>query len=1127
MPEPFEILNEAGIHLQFSPAGHLQAIRHETVLINQLIPLAVEDSLMRLVARVKGSPRQVIPLIGLTANLTQRQVTTNSVTWKGATHGLEHTVSLLLHAQLPVWYWRVHLRNAGETALNLDVLYGQDLGLAHINAVTNNEAYVCQYIDHLPVETQSLGPIILSRQNQAQSGNRFPWIAQGCLDGAAAYGTDGFQFFGHDHRVTGLPAAWENDLPSRCLQYEFAYISLQSREFQLAPGEERTLTFFASFSPDHPKASSQDDIAEVLNRNSPQPQPAGEQRDLPATTAATIFCAAPSITGQTLTRAQCHENFPGPWRNVEERDGERHSVFHGENRHAITRAKEALVERPHGHILRSGSALWPENDVLGTTVYAAGIFNAQVFLGNTNLARFLSVVRNPLNVTRTSGQRVFVNLDGQWRQLGVPSAFDLGLRDARWIYYLGDDVIEARTWCWPDRPATTLELRSLSGRPLEFLVTHHLALGKDEQSMPGEIFFDATAGAISCLPATETLLHRHMPGIGLAIMADAAAKIARLGGSELLGDAEKFGPAPLVALQTKAVAQCSITLTSFGPSEKSLADLPREIRSSLQQENNLSEAAALPLEDLRLKHASDEGVARVSEIAPWFAHNAANHLATPHGLEQYGGAAWGVRDVCQGPAEWLLAAGRYAEVRRILLDVFAQQYGDDGSWPQWYMHPPFDFIRQEHSHGDIPFWPLKALCDYVEAANDFSILRERVAYRARPNEAQGRPAESLAEHVDRIIEHYRQRCLAPTALINYGDGDWDDTLQPADPSLRSTLVSSWTVALVYHAFRLWRDVCLRANETTRAEALAPILGNIRDDFRRLLIIDGQVCGFALEVDDKFQPLLHPADTHTGIRHRLLPMTRAILAELFDPDEARHHAELVREHLLFPDGVRLMSSPVPYRGGVETIFKRAESAANFGREIGLQYVHAHLRYAEAMAKLGDADALWRALQVVNPVRLDALLPNAAPRQANTYFSSSDGDFADRYAAAAQFDRLRDGTVAVKGGWRIYSSGPGLYLHKLVTCLLGWRESFGEIVLDPVLPTALDGLTARLSFAGKAIEVQYRVRSQAHTPKAITVNDRPFTAFRPLESAYRSGGIALSGPAFSAALDRPLNRVQVQL
>jgi 1,2-beta-oligoglucan phosphorylase len=40
---------------------------------------------------------------------------------------------------------------------------------------------------------------------------------------------------------------------------------------------------------------------------------------------------------------------------------------------------------------------------------------------------------------------------------------------------------------------------------------------------------------------------------------------------------------------------------------------------------------------------------------PWLAHNAMIHLTVPHGLGQYTGAAWGTRDVCQGPVEFLLA----------------------------------------------------------------------------------------------------------------------------------------------------------------------------------------------------------------------------------------------------------------------------------------------------------------------------------------------------------------------------------------------------------------------------------------------------------------------------------------
>jgi len=234
------------------------------------------------------------------------------------------------------------------------------------------------------------------------------------------------------------------------------------------------------------------------------------------------------------------------------------------------------------------------------------------------------------------------------------------------------------------------------------------------------------------------------------------------------------------------------------------------------------------------------------------------------------------------------------------------------------------------------------------------------------------------------------------------------------------------------------------------------------------------------------------------------MTRAVLAELFTPDEARRHLDIVARELRFPDGVRLMSEPATYHGGRERLFKRADTAANVGREIGLQYVHAHLRYAQAMAKVGDADALWWALQVCNPVGLSAIVSNAAPRQSNVYFSSSDADFGDRVEAAARWSELRAGTVAVRGGWRLYSSGPGLFLHTVRGCLLGVRETFGDIVFDPVLPHGLDGLSATLTLLGRLVELRYRVRRGNFGPSTIVVNGVPLPLTSRERNPYRPGG-----------------------
>jgi CRISPR-associated protein Csx3 len=323
--------------------------------------------------------------------------------------------------------------------------------------------------------------------------------------------------------------------------------------------------------------------------------------------------------------------------------------------------------------------------------------------------------------------------------------------------------------------------------------------------------------------------------------------------------------------------------------------------------------------------------------------------------------------------------------------------------------------------------------------------------------------------------------------VNYGDGDWDDTLQPADPAMRTRMVSAWTVALAYQTFHGLAEASRRRGDGARASRLDGLLERMRADFRRVLMPGGTVAGFAVREDDgTFRPLLHPADRVTGIRYRLLPMTRAVLALLLTPDEARHHLDIVARELRFPDGVRLMSEPSGYHGGLQRLFRRADTAANVGREIGLAYVHAHLRYAEAMARVGDAEALWWALRVANPVGLGATVPHAVPRQSNVYFSSSDADFADRVEAAARWNELRTGAVAVRGGWRLYSSGPGLYLHAVRSSLLGVRESFGDVIFDPVLPRCLDGLRARSRLHGRPVEMRYRVRDAVHGASRISVN-----------------------------------------
>jgi cellobiose phosphorylase len=1132
-----ELQAHDGLKAQLLPNGALHAIRHEGTLINQFLPGPAEDGLFRLLLRWRTREGAIswTPVVGPSCEFVHTGPT--SASWETSTAvGLESATSLEMHPRLDAWAWRVNVRNTSKLSLSVDMLTAQDLGLADEPAVRNNEAYNSQYIDLLPVHDEALGWTILARQNQAMAEGRFPWLAHACTGGAIAFCTDGIQFFGKDHRITGEPAAVRlSSLPSKRLQYECALAGLQTRTQELAPDESVEFVFVSRYLADHPTASGEEDIA--LIRELP---PVDSNISAPKTRAAPG--RRPSISSHFVDSQWSHgaaptENdwsmwFPGARRHEERgTDGQVHSFFHGNETHVVSRAKEASILRPHGHILRSGTFDWIDNAQFGVTSYAAGIFGAQAYLGNPNLGRLLSVVRNSLGVARASGQRVFLRRnDGAWHQLGVPSAFVMQAGEMRWIYVLDNCTLEARVWCSRNLSASYLSLEVTEGDELEFLVTHQLSLGEAEFVNRGDATIFADAGWAELFPDGESNLRIAQPGACFAIAAADPNTLSELGGDGLLypDGVERGGP--YVTLRSMPGRKFGVIMLGTNDGKGRLPSAVTAARTEL----NGGMSARAPASPMKLNGADPE-VARVNEILPWFAHNAAIHFAAPHGLEQCGGGAWGVRDVCQGSIEWLLAAGEFAIVRRVLTAVFEQQYASrskkpsrNSCWPQWFMPEPFRHIQQVHSHGDVCFWPLKALCDYVEASNDFSILQSKLRYTRPARFAMTSPVDTLWEHCDRVVAHCEARFIAGTALVNYGEGDWDDTLQPANPSMRTRMVSTWTVALAYQTFSQLADLSRRAGEPDRAERLEGLVARMREDFGLFAMPDGTVAGFLVrESRRKFRPLLHPSDAETGIRYRLLPMTRSIIAGLFTAEEARRHASLIQSELHFADGVRLMSEPAIYAGGLEKLFKRADTAANIGREIGLQYVHAHIRYAEAMARLGDADRLWQALQVVNPVGIEHAVPGAVARQRNVYFTSSDADFADRIEAHKRWQELRAGRVAVRGGWRLYSSGPGLYINKVRSCLLGIRESFGDVVFDPVLPRRLDGLVADVRLLGKSVRMIYSVSTRTSSPSAVRVNGNLIIDLQREANPYRPGGVRVDGAALAASLTAQQNCIEIDL
>ena len=178
--------------------------------------------------------------------------------------------------------------------------------------------------------------------------------------------------------------------------------------------------------------------------------------------------------------------------------------------------------------------------------------------------------------------------------------------------------------------------------------------------------------------------------------------------------------------------------------------------------------------------------------------------------------------------------------------------------------------------------------------------------------------------------------IAGTALVPFGGGDWNDSLQPVSMELAKRMISSWTVEMRFQAFKQYQMVYEQAGNAMKScKELKEICERIKADFNKYLVRDGVVAGYGLvEEDRSISLLLHPGDTKTNIRYSILPMNRGIISEIFTKEQAHHHQDLIERHLKGPDGARLMDRPLKYKGGIQTFFQRAESSTFFGREIGL-------------------------------------------------------------------------------------------------------------------------------------------------------------------------------------------------
>ena len=1056
-------------------SGNICELNSKDVRINQLSGSNLEQTALNIYLRVENNGVHYKGMVGLNSRHVIKE---DRVVYLGEFMNVKYEVTFAVKNN--AYFFNVKLNNL-DANNKIKVFYGFDIAVANKYAVRNNEAYVCQYVDHQAFMTER-GYVVCSRENQG--GHTY--LEQGSISKNIGYSTDGFQFFGKNYKVNSKIEALElGKLENRVYQYEFGYTALESEEITTTGNTE--LCFYGIYKElmDHVVSNPEltNDVLEIYNSIDFNNEVSSSEEFKLNISFNNVF------NSEELSNSMLDELYPTK-KLIEAKDNTLLSFFTPNYSHVVLKAKEGLLERQSGQVLISGNHFDFER-VLASTSYIYGLFSSQVVMGNTSFNKLTSNIRNSLNVQKISGTRMFVKLDGEYKLLGMPAVFEMGINYSKWIYVINNDLLTISTIINEKTSKLTINFESKLGVNYDIIVSNYLTMGQNEHE--GKVELVVNDNAVIAKPLPNTMISNTYPDLYFTIKFDMDVEFNddRI----FYTDNNPHGD---------TILTCNLNTNKFnmlicGDTFGDYIDEEYDVLEEASERYNAQFKEMLNNFELKIDGAESEHINSFNMLAYWYTQNALVHYTSPHGLEQYNGAAWGTRDVCQGPAEYFLATQNFAQVRKILIDVFSHQYIQNGNWPQWFMFDRFFRIQQHESHGDIIVWPMRLLGLYLEQTKDLSILDEMVVYTDINNSEFTAEKYSILDHVKNEVENIVKSFIDDTNLSCYGGGDWDDTLQPANKTYASRMVSGWTTSLTYEALMILSRELLCYNEQLANEYLE-LANKIKEDYNKYVFCDGVPAGFLHFTDNGIERIIHPTDNKTNMKYRLLPMNRGIISELFTEEQKETSLEIINKYLKHPDGVRLMDKTVPYHGGDNTYFTRAETAANFGREIGLQYCHAHIRYCEALAKVGLDNELYSGLLTINPFIVNEFVKNAEIRQRNSYFSSSDGAFYNRYEAMKDYDKLRTGEIKVKAGWRVYSSGPGIYLNQLISNMLGLRLQGDKFILDPVLPELLNNL-----------EFTYRILGKDVTIKYVKANDRKvvingnLVSYETENRKYRTGGM----------------------